>query len=464
MTTAAVIGGGITGLSALHYLQELNREQQLGLDLVLVEQNERLGGKIRTIKEDGFIMEGGADSIVARHNSVTSLTEELGLEERTVHNATGVSFLYMDRELHAIPEDTIFGIPMTVDALNRSTLVSEEGKQRALRDLETANDRFTAESSIGEFLEAFLGEELTERQIAPMLSGVYSGDLHELTLASTLPFLLDYKNEFGSIIRGLEANKSKFQAAADKKFLSFDDGLAVLIDRLEEKLEDVRILRGSRPEEIRRQNSGYTIVLKSGQEVAADFIVFAVPHKAAEQLLPSPELQEAFGKLKNSSLTSIYLGFDLPDSELPAEGTGFIVAGERDIRCDACTWTSRKWPHTSGDRRLLVRLFYKSSSPGYENLETMTEGELSEVALEDIRSSLGISAEPVAVEVTRWDDLMPNYTLQHEDTVGGLEQQLTEQYPGVYLAGASYYGVGIGACIESGKKTAEAIAGQLVTS
>src|SRR5690606_39014352 len=108
-------------------------------------------------------------------------------------------------------------------------------------DLNTKNDHFTRDSSIGEFLEAFLGKELVEKQIAPVLSGVYSGKLHDLTLASTLPYLVDYKNEYGSIIKGLEANKPKFQGAANKKFLSFDEGMAVLIDRLEETLDEAVI-------------------------------------------------------------------------------------------------------------------------------------------------------------------------------------------------------------------------------
>ncbi|AQQ51892.1 protoporphyrinogen oxidase [Planococcus lenghuensis] len=460
MTEVAVIGGGITGLSALHYLQKLNDAQQLDLKLTLLEQDEQLGGKIHTVRDSGFIMESGADSIVARHQSVSTLIEELNLQNKAVDNATGVSYLYTNDELHAIPEDTIFGIPMTEEALFRSTLVSEEGKREALNDLTSVNETFTHSSSVGEFLEAFLGKELTENQIAPMLSGVYSGKLNELTLASTLPYLLDYKNEYGSIIKGLAANKEKFQAAANKKFLSFDGGLSVLIDRLEEVLTDVRILKSCNPENVAKKENGYSIRLSDGTEIAADAVVLAIPHEAAQRLLADSELDEEFGKLENSSLTSIYLGFSIPDAALPADGTGFIVSDNSDIRCNACTWTSRKWPHTSKERELLVRLFYKSSNPGYAELEQMTERELAAVALEDIRKSLGIEAEPTAVEVAKWNGLMPNYSLQHKTAVTGLEEKVAERLPGIYLAGASYYGVGIGACIENGKKTAEAIARQ----
>lgn len=460
MTEVAVIGGGITGLSVLHYLKKLNDAQQLDLKLTLIEKNEELGGKIRTVRDGGFIMESGADSIVARHQSVSALVDELDLHSESVYNATGVSYLYTNDELHAIPEDTIFGIPMSEEALFRSTLVSEEGKREALKDLTSVNETFTLESSVGEFLEAFLGKELTENQIAPMLSGVYSGKLHELTLASTLPYLLNYKNEYGSIIKGLAANKEKFQAAANKKFLSFDGGLSVIIDRLEEVLTDVRILKSSSPESVTKEGAGYSIAFSDGREVSTDAVVLAIPHDAAQKLLMEPELDVEFDKLKNSSLTSIYLGFSIPDGALPADGTGFIVSDNSDVRCNACTWTSRKWPHTSEERELLVRLFYKSSNPGYAELEQMTERELTVVALEDIRKSLRIESEPTAIEVTRWNGLMPNYSLQHKKAVTGLEEKLIKRLPGIYLAGASYYGVGIGACIENGKTIAEAISRQ----
>lgn len=461
MARVAVIGGGITGLSAMHYLEKINKERQLGLELVLIERDKQLGGKIRTVKEAGFIMETGADSIVARHASVMPLIEELELQERVVFNGTGISYLYANNRLHAIPADTVFGIPMDKEALLSSTLVSEAGKQAALKDFDTPNKSFTKDSSIGEFLKAFLGEELVDNQIAPVLSGVYSGSLDQLTLASTLPYLVDYKNTYGSIMKGLEANKAHFQGAANKKFISFDEGMAVLIDRLEETLENARILKGKETVSITKEDGYYRIGLADGESLIADFVVLAAPHEAAQKLLGQPKLDEAFGQLTNSSLISIYLGFDILDKELPADGTGFIVSQDSDLLCNACTWTSRKWSHTSSRQQLLVRLFYKSTNPAYEKLDGLTEAELTEVALEDIRKSLGVTAQPISVEVTGWKGLMPNYHMEHKSAVTTLEEKMAEIVPGVLLAGSSFYGVGIGACIQNGKDTAEAIGKKL---
>ncbi|OLO27036.1 protoporphyrinogen oxidase [Alkalihalophilus pseudofirmus] len=457
MKTIVVIGGGITGLSTIHYLQKLKREKHLEVELILMEKNEYLGGKIHTVRNRDFIIETGADSIVARHESVMPLIKELNIEDEVVYNATGISYIYTNNELHAIPVDTVFGIPTSVESLFSSTLVSTEGKNEALKDLDTNNETFTHESSIGSFLEHFLGKELVEKQIAPVLSGVYSGDLNKLTIASTLPYLLEYKNKYGSIIKGLAENRKQFLAAADKKFISFNNGLSALIDQFEAELKDCKLVKGVNTNSIRFENNKYEITYSNDKKLEADYVVLTTPHDVSQNILKNEELDLDFNLLKNSSLVSIYLGFDIADNELPADGTGFIVSENSNVKCDACTWTSRKWEHTSKQQQLLVRLFYKSSNPAYESLNQLNEDELVQAALTDIEMSLGLKGTPKHVVVTKWDHQMPNYHLKHSQAIHSLNKKMATLFPNVILAGCSYYGVGIGACIKNGKETAERI-------
>ncbi|MBE7095382.1 protoporphyrinogen oxidase [Bacillus cereus] len=457
MKTVVIIGGGITGLSTMFYLEKLKKDNNIDLNLILVEKEEYLGGKIHSVEEKDFIMESGADSIVARNEHVMPLVEDLNLEEEMVYNETGISYIYSNNTLHPIPSDTIFGIPMSVESLFSSTLVSTKGKIVALKDFITKNKEFTKDTSLAVFLESFLGKELVERQIAPVLSGVYSGKLNELTMASTLPYLLDYKNKYGSIIKGFEENKKQFQSAGNKKFVSFKGGLSTIIDRLEEMLTETVVKKGAVTTAVRKQGDRYEISFANHESIQADYVVLATPHDIAETLLQSNELNEQFHTFKNSSLISIYLGFDILDEQLPADGTGFIVTENSDLHCDACTWTSRKWKHTSGKQKLLVRMFYKSTNPVYATIKNYSEEELVQVALYDIEKSLGIKGKPEVVEVTNWKDLMPKYHLEHNQAVQILQEKMTDLYPNVYLAGASYYGVGIGACIGNGKNTANEI-------
>ncbi|UYG97119.1 protoporphyrinogen oxidase [Cytobacillus firmus] len=454
MKTVLVIGGGVTGLSAMYELNKWKKENNQDIRLVLAESAEQLGGKIRTVREGGFTIEAGADSIVARKANVMNFIQELGLEEAVVYNAAGRSYIYTDGELKLIPADSVFGIPASVESLAKSTLVSAEGKVEALKDFYTKNDRFTKNDSIGDFLEHFFGKELVEKQIAPVLSGVYSGNLSDLTIASTLPQVFDYKEKYGSIIRGFEENKKVFQSGGGKKFLSFNKGLDTLIDAYEERLDGTEILKSTQAVKIEKTDCGYKVDFSNGESLEADHIVLGIPHNAAAALFNDQELKAEFKPLKNSSLISIYLAYDIPDSELPEDGTGFITANTDELTCNACTWTSRKWKHTSKSGNLLVRLFYKSSHPAFASLKEMNEDELLQTALADIEKSLGITAEPLASEVTNWTEKMPNYLISHPETVAALENRLGREYPGIWLAGCSYYGVGIPDCIENGAETA----------
>lgn len=440
----------------MYELQKWKRANREDIRLILVEASSQLGGKIRTVKQDGFLMEAGADSIVARKLDTMPVIEELGLEKEVVYNGTGRSYIYSDGELKPIPEDAVFGIPASIESLVNSTLVSTEGKVAALKDLYTSNETFTKNDSIGSFLEYFLGQELVEKQIAPVLSGVYSGKLSDLTIASTLPYLLDYKNEHGSIIRGLEANKQKFKSG-ERKFISFQNGLDSFIDAYEENLEDVEILKNTQVQKIEKENSQYHVYLNNQEMIEADYMILSIPHSSAQTLINDRELTNEFTNLKSSSLISVYLGFNVLDSILPADGTGFITANTEELTCNACTWTSRKWEHTSKNGNLLVRLFYKSSHPSFDSIKNLNKEELLEISLRDIQKSLGIEAEPIASEVTNWTNQMPNYLITHPQSVQALERKMAADYPGIILAGCSYYGVGIPDCIENGVGSAKKI-------
>lgn len=462
MKKVVVVGGGITGLSAAYYLQKAARESGRQIGITIVEASDQLGGKIRTEHDGEFTMETGADSIVTRKTNAAELIEELGLKDEVVYNATGISYIYSEGKLKQIPKESVFGIPTSIESLATTELVSAEGKVEALKDLYTPNERFTKDDSVGDFLEAFFGKEFVEKQIAPVLSGVYSGKLSDLTIASTLPYLIDYKNEYGSIIKGLSANKDKFQSGGGKKFLSFRKGMSQFIDGLEDSLSQAEIVKGVSVEALNPLGKGgYEVVLQNGRVIEADVAVFSTLSTSAQKLLNNSLLDEEFNQFKHSSLISVYIAFDVPDRELPADGTGFITADSEDVKCNACTWTSRKWEHTSTGGRLLVRLFYKSTNPYYGELLELTEEELLKVGMGDVKASLGIASQPLTFNVTKWHEVMPNYHITHHQIVKSLEAKMEENFPNVLLSGCSYYGVGIPDCIANGKETAEKIMNML---
>ena len=480
MKTLVVVGGGITGLSTMYYIQKAVKLNSLDVRLLLVEAEENLGGKIKTVHNGDFIFETGAESIIAGKENTDSFIKEINLQDQVVYNEPGKSFLHTEDGLKRIPEDSMFGIPMSVESLAKSELISLAGKVEALKDFYTKNETFTKKDSIISFLKDSLGEELVDNQIEPILSGVFSGEINDLTIDSTLPFLVDYKENYGGIIRGLEENKDKFKGTTaikylsfknaltishsqllqctDHSFLSFKNGLSTMVDRLEEILSDsVEIMKGVQVTNIAKESEHYKLTFANDTEVEADYIVLSTPDSVAKQLLNDSKITEEFSDFENKSLISIYLGFDLLDNELPNGGTGFITTKHSNLKCNACVWTSRKWTHRNSHNHVLMRLFYNSTSPHYESLHDMTDVELEEVALIDIKDSLGITKKPITSIVTKWQSTMPHYHANHNQNVRTLQKEVSTHYPNIFLAGSSYYGASIPDCIASGEHTAEMI-------
>jgi protoporphyrinogen/coproporphyrinogen III oxidase len=456
LKTVLILGGGITGLSTAYELEK-HLDQHKDVNLMLAEASSILGGKIRTVKQDGFIMETGADSIVTRKINHTGIIEELDLEDEVVYNAVGTSYLYVDGTLKQIPADSVFGIPASMKALVESELVSAKGKVEALKDYYTNDRQFSGADSIGEFLSYYLGKELTEKQIAPVLSGVYSGNLNDLSIQSTMPYLLDYKKRYGSILKGIEVNKEQFLGHSEKKFLSFKNGLSTIIDGFAKKLNHTKIRLNHEATEIKRSENGYVVQFRNGEEIQADYIVLSIPHNAAERLFSDRELTNAFSEIQMNSIISVYLGYHVPNEILPENGTGFITTSNESLVCGACTWSSRKWQHTSQNGNLLIRLFYKNNHPKFSEIKKMSESELINLALQDIEKSLKLKEKPVVCNITKWTDLMPTYDISHPETVKKLEKIFENNFQGIFIAGCSYYGAGISDCIENGKETAKKI-------
>lgn len=454
METVLVIGGGITGLSALFELQKWKKHSNSPVKFMLAEGSTKMGGKIRTVKENGFMMETGADSIVTRKIIDHPLFQELGLKKKTVFNHTGISYIYTDGKLKEIPKDSVFGIPITIEALANSPLISDKGKVAALKDLYVTENPFSKGDSIGDFLEYYFGEELVKKQITPILSGVFSGDLKQLSIQSTLPFVWEYKNQYGSIMKGLEKNKDRFIRKGNEKFLSFESGLSTIIDKLVDQMEDVEILQNWQAVKVEKEGRKYAVHFANGKKIFADRLIVSIPHLEAEKLFEDPKLHNYFSKIKTNSIISVYLGLNVTDDALPKNGTGFIAEKDANLLCGACTWTSRKWPHTT-QGNLLVRLFYKSSHPRYERIEKLTDEQIVEHARKDVQRSIGIDAQPIVSNVKRWENQLTIYDLEHKETVTHLRKTINERYPGIFLAGSSYDGGGIPDCINSGIENAK---------
>lgn len=457
-----VVGGGVSGLSAAFYTDKLFREQGIHADITLLEKSDRLGGKIQTLRRDGFYIEKGADSFLARKMPIIHLARELGLEdELTATNPQAKKTYILSRgRLHRMPPGLVLGIPTEVTPFIRTGLISPLGKIRAALDLILPKRESKEDESLGAFLKRRLGREVLEHIAEPLLAGIYAGDTYSLSLKSTFPQFHAVEQKYRSLIIGMiEGKKSKSQdaelpgIARNSMFLTFKQGLGTLIERLVEVLSDTKIHTNTGVIAIHKRENGYRVRLDTGEELDADLIVLALPTRGVGQLLHDVPEVKPLEQMPYVSVANVAMAFKQEDIPFNLDGTGFVIPRKEGRSITACTWTSSKWLHTAPEGKVLLRLYVGRS--GEESLVDASDEVLLVKIRKDLQELMNITAEPLFYEITRLRNSMPQYPVGHLDNVNRLRDRLASSKPGMFLCGSGYHGVGVPDCVRQAKEAAQ---------
>ncbi len=448
----AIIGGGLTGLAAAFYLQKKIKEENLPYQVVLIESSDRLGGKMQTVVRDGFVIERGPDSFLARKKSMTQLAKDVGMEGAIVPNSTGQSYILIDNELLPIPGGAVMGIPTEISPFIKSRLFSPIGKMRAAMDFVLPRTKDTGDQPLGPFLRRRLGDEVVENLVEPLMSGIYAGDLDQLSILSTFPDMLETEQKHRSLILGTKKNRTgKAAPKTDRRigiFRTFEKGLQSLIDAIEAKLPSEMVRKNLSVESVTKQEKGYTIGLSDGEFMQAAAIIVTAPHQAIPRMFPDYSFFEPFEEMPSTSVATVSLAFDEHAVKQDINGTGFVVSRNSPCRITACTWTHKKWAHSAPKGKVLLRCYV--GRPGDEEIVNLSDEEIVQIVLRDLNQIMNISEEPQFSVVSRWREAMPQYRVGHTSTLRRIESSMAAELPGVYLAGASHKGVGMPDCIDQG--------------
>jgi oxygen-dependent protoporphyrinogen oxidase len=351
--------------------------------------------------------------------------------------------------LAPLPEGFSGMVPMDTAALAVSPLLSEAGKRRALEQPAFEQQAPRARSggddeSVASFMVRRFGEEVFQLFVEPLVGGIHAGDASLLSREAILP------PPHRTVELGPAAEPGP---AARPPFLTFREGTAELIRALEERLTGIAILRGSGAEFVRRRGKSYHVELAGGAKCEADALIFATPaHETARLVAPLDSgIQELLGLIPFASTVVIHLAYRNADIAHPLDGYGYLIPSVENSDLVACTWTSRKWEGRAPDDRLLLRLM--AGRFGRRDLLGRSDEELFGLARGELSATLGITAEPLLQRLHRWDLGMPQYTVGHLRRVEAITARAAD-FPGLFLAGSSYGGVGIPQCVESGTRAA----------
>lgn len=457
MTRTVIVGGGITGLAAAYAL----RREAPDAEIVVLERDQRLGGKIRTERIDGFVVEGGPDSFLTSKPGGLDLCRALGLEDdlEGTKPAPRRSFVLRQGRLFEMPQGLSGLVPSRLAPLFRSNLFSFSGKIRLAMEAIVPPRRDAADESLSSFMRRRFGREGYERLIEPLMSGIYGGNGDQLSLQATFPQLGAMEQRSGSLIRGIRSARVPSTGRPKPGFVTPIHGMAAIVEALEASLHPINIRRGASVEAIRQAGGTYEVELDSGDTVTADAVIVAAPAYAAARFLArlDPEMAAVLDAIPYASTATISLAY-APGTIPELEGYGYVVPRAEGRPVLACTWTSSKFANRAPDGHTLLRAFVGRA--GRKEILSQPDEALLATVRGELREVLNIHAEPLWDRIFRWPNAMPQYTVGHPARLQAIDDRLAD-HPGLFLAGSAYRGVGIPDCISSGERAATAAAAYL---
>jgi oxygen-dependent protoporphyrinogen oxidase len=461
----AIVGGGITGLSAAHRAVELARERGIPLELTLVEARDRLGGTIETERADGFLIEAGPDSFLSEKPWALALCRRLGVEDRLVRTDDRFrkTFVWHRGRLHPLPDGFQLLAPTRIGPFLRSGLFSWPGKMRMALDLVAPRRPGHDDESLGTFVRRRLGREALERVAQPLVAGIYTADPDELSLAATMPRFLELERTHRSVVLAMwraarAAPAPGTSGARWSLFVTFAGGMGELVETIARRLPPRAVALGQRVDGLERVDGRWRVAVRDGARVEADAVIVTSEAHASGRLLryTDPQAAALLDGISYASSATVSLGYRRADVPHPLDGFGFVVPRTEGRALLACTFSSVKYPGRAPDGLVLLRGFLGGALGGH--VLNAEDAELVARARDELRAALGITAEPVVTRCRRHPASMPQYHVGHLDRVEAIERRVAG-LPGLALAGAAYRGVGIADCVRSGEAAAERLLG-----
>jgi oxygen-dependent protoporphyrinogen oxidase len=465
MKRIAIIGGGIAGLSAAFYLEKA-RQAGEHLQWTLFEKSGRLGGVIQTERRDGFVLEAGPDSFLSAKPEAARLCVELGIGDQLIssNDAGRRTYILVNGRLAAIPPGLEFMVPTRVWPMVTTSLFSFKTKLRMVRELFSAARKEVSDESVADFVRRHFGQEMVERVAEPLLAGVYGGNAAELSVRSVLPRFAEMEREHGSLVRATLKAKRKAAAAAGAQartggrpqplFTSLRNGMQQMVEALVGALPQSSIRLQQTELQVRPMNDDWQVETTGGVLVDRfQEVVLAVPAPAAAAILRQfhPAFIAGLKRIQYTSSVAVALAYD--EAVLPP-GHGFLVPRSEGRKIMACTFVHKKFPHRAPEGKKMLRCFFSSSR--MPDLLSYSDEALQQIARQELREILGLTAEPTFARTFRWERAMAQYETGHLDRVAEMEKVLVAT-PAFHLIGNSFYGIGVPDCIKTARQAVERI-------
>jgi oxygen-dependent protoporphyrinogen oxidase len=455
MTTSrrvVVVGGGVSGLtSALTTVVTSDRP----VEVTVLEASNRVGGVIRTSPfADLPAVDEGADAFLMRVPWAFALAEELGLGP-SLTSPTGAHAYVWHGRLHRIPGDLLLGVPAKMRAFAMSGLISPKGKLRAA--LEPLMPTTTDDDSIGRYVRRRFGNEILENLVDPLVGSIYAADTDNFSMAA-VPQIAALTGQRSMLRAAAQTRASAATTQTGPIFATPTRGMGALTEALAQRFTSLggTIVNGARVVGIQREGSSYRVAHSSG-ETMADAVVVSSPARHSSEFISDLDANASRLLATWDHASVVLITMSIPARQWPSRlnGSGYLVPKPDQRWVTAASFGSNKWAHwRPEDGSMILRV-----SLGRDGLDVMgfDDDTLTSLALADMKHHLDLDLEPSRVRISRWAESFPQYRPHHFAKLLEIEHSLGTSAPGVHLAGASYRGIGIPACVQQGRSAAAAV-------
>lgn len=450
----AVIGGGITGLTAAFYLR------RAGVAVTLYEAFSRVGGVIQSLRREGYLAEFGPNTILETSPKIGQLVRDAGLQARRLNPDPAASARYVVRYGRPIP------MPATQLGFLTTPLFTLRAKLALLREPFLPARCDGVEESIAQFVQRRLGREFLDHAIDALVAGIYAGDPHKLSLQQAFPKLAALEDKYGSLLKGqflgARERKRTGEIAKDRapKF-SFDEGLQVLTDTLGNHLGD-ELRLNTAVTRLTRSEAGWTLDVKTADGASRavhDAVIYAgTAHGLAklEIAAPAPVEVTAFAEIRYPPVASVVLGFRREDVAHPCNGFGVLIPGVEGFNILGAIFSSALFPNRAPAGHINLTCYVGGERQ--PQLASLPPEQLIPLVTKDLRRLLGVRGEPVFSHSFFWPRAIPQYNVGY-GRFRSLMTTLEQTAPGLHLAGSYRDGISLGDSIVAGGKVAERVLG-----
>lgn len=441
---ALILGAGISGLSLAWYL----RKYMPDLGITILEKNESCGGVIRNFEQEGLIFDLGPKTFRTKKcTELLSLIEDLQMQRELIYssNSSKKRYLYTKNKLHTLPSSP-FGI-----------LSSPIGRKAALSILrEPSIEKGSQEDeTIGSFFRRRFGNYITDTIIEPAVVGVCAGDMHKLSMKAYFPQIKQMEHEHGSILKGLFKTKKQKQKVQGHLF-NLKGGLSTLITKLEKEFSK-SIVHGAEVKKIEEVEDHFK-VLTNTHSYEADFVFSALPLQVIKKIKTPFDLEKDrfFHEFPSSSLVAVNFAFKR--KVLPKEGFGYLVPSFEKEKILGVLFDSEIFPFLD-ENVYKTKVTILMGGAQHPEMLDYCDDTLVNIALDALYLHLGMHENPEVKLVTRYDKILPQYPLYHNNRMENLFKYLKECHPKISLVGNYLKGASVNACIQNSHETAKEFAG-----